>query len=147
MSEARIRNRSCAIVLDGDKILLVQHEKYGARYWLLPGGGVDFGETLAEAAQREMREETNLEVAIGRLLFVSESIPPDRHRHVINYYFEAKLTGGELQLGDDPYLVDVQWHRIEDLPHLDLRPHVGQTLCEWIQSGTLPPTSLGNIWQ
>ncbi len=146
MNEKYIRNRTAAVIIQDGKILLVQHHKYGKKYWLLPGGGVDYGETLFEATRREVKEETDLDVKIEDLLCISESIPPDGHRHVINYYFQAELSGGELHLGDDPYLCDVQWHRIEDLPHLIVYPNITQELIQWIQTGEIRPLSLGNRW-
>jgi len=147
MNNQRIRNRAAAVIVEDEKILLVQHHKYDRQYWLLPGGGVEFGETLADAVRREVWEETGLETAINDLIFVSESIPPDGHRHVINYYFSVAITGGELKLGDDPYLCDVQWHRLDDLPHLIVFPNVVRELQEWLQSETREKISLGNRWE
>ncbi|MFP4173447.1 MAG: NUDIX domain-containing protein, partial [Candidatus Hydrogenedentota bacterium] len=59
------RIRVAAIAVRDGAILLVRHEKHGERYWLLPGGGVDFGETLTEALAREVREETGLAIEVG----------------------------------------------------------------------------------
>ncbi len=147
MNTEKIRNRAAAVIVKDGKVLLVQHQKYGKKYWLLPGGGVHYGETLADAARREVLEETGLEVDIGELIFISESIPPDNHRHVINYYFKAKLNGGDLMVGDDKHLFDVQWHLIEDLPHLVIYPNVINDLMNWLQTGEVKRISIGNIWE
>ena len=142
----KIRNRVAAVIVENGKILLVQHEKYGKKYWLLPGGGVEFGETLAQAAQREVLEETGLEVTIGDLLFIIESLPPDGHRHVVNYFYMGKVIGGDLKLGDDDVLRDVQWHLVEDLPHLVMYPDVTRELREYLETGLIQKRSLGNRW-
>ncbi|MDX9754866.1 MAG: NUDIX domain-containing protein [bacterium] len=147
MKNHQIRNRVAVIIVEEDKILLVQHEKHGQTYWLLPGGGVEFGETLEEAAKREMMEEANLTVEMGDLLFLSESIPPDQHRHVINYYFPATITGGHLQVGADDVLRDVQWHWIEDLPHLVVYPNTVNEILAWHRTQKAERLSLGNRWE
>jgi 8-oxo-dGTP diphosphatase len=146
MKQEKIRNRVAAIIIEDGTMLLVQHEKHGKKYWLLPGGGVEFGEALEEAVTRELLEEANLDIEVGDLLFVSESIPEDKHRHVINYYFEAKITGGELKVGADDVLRDVQWIRLEDLSHIVVYPNTVREILEWIQSGTIEKRSIGNRW-
>lgn len=147
MSEPNIRNRVAVLIVEGDKILLVEHEKYGKKYWLVPGGGVEYGETIEEAARRELMEECSLGVRIGDLLFISETIPPDRHRHVINYYYEGHIVGGELRANPDRVLRDAQWLPIEDLPHLLLFPPTAQEILDWAQRRTVERKSLGNRWE
>ena len=70
-----------------EKILVVQHAD-GA--WSLPGGGVEAGETLAEAAAREAEEETGFKVKIGRPLAVTERL---WRTHDIFFIFAATITG------------------------------------------------------
>ncbi len=59
-----------AAILRGDHILLIRHYEHedGRTYWLLPGGGREPGESEEDCVRREMREETNLEVSVERLL-------------------------------------------------------------------------------
>ena len=92
------RVRVAAIIVKGDSILLVRHEKGAASYWLLPGGGLEFGESLVDGLCREVREETCLEVRVGDLVLASDSIAPDRSRHVVNLCFTGEVIGGELGL-------------------------------------------------
>ncbi|RJP26365.1 MAG: NUDIX hydrolase [Candidatus Omnitrophota bacterium] len=146
MTNQKIRNRVAVVIVENENILLVQHEKYGRTYWLIPGGGVEFGETLIEAGKRELKEEAGLEIEVGQFLFISESIPPDHHRHVINYFFEGKIIGGELKVGRDNVLRDVQWLPIREIPNLEMYPNTKRELLDFIQSGQVGNRSLGNIW-
>ena len=58
MMEPRIR--VSALLRRGERVLLCRHEKVGRHYWLLPGGGVNGGETLVRALQRELTEELGI---------------------------------------------------------------------------------------
>lgn len=55
-SEQHPRVRVAAIIEQDGSVLMVRHEKGADTYWLLPGGGVDFGESLVTALERELRE-------------------------------------------------------------------------------------------
>jgi ADP-ribose pyrophosphatase YjhB (NUDIX family) len=60
-----------AIVLDGDRLLLIQRTDNGL--WCMPGGAAEVGETLAQAAERELREEAGVEGRVRRLAAVFDS--------------------------------------------------------------------------
>ena len=108
-----IKVRVAGVYTRGDEILLVRHEKDGRSYWLLPGGGLEFGETLAACLERELREEAGLETRSGRLLFLAESLPPDRHRHVLNVVLLGQVLGGEARLNEvSERLKGVEWKKI-----------------------------------
>jgi 8-oxo-dGTP diphosphatase len=104
---------SChALVRDGDRILLVQRRRPPFEgYWSLPGGGMELGETVEQAAVREVAEETGLAVAVTRFLGYADSIerdPDERvRRHYVIMYVEATPVGGILQAADDAQAV--QW--------------------------------------
>ena len=147
MVEPGIRIRVAVLVHDGERILLVQHLKNGRRYWLLPGGGVEVGETLAAAAQRELREETGYEVEVGGLVLLCEAIEP-QGRHLINVVFAGTIRGGELRAGRDHRLVDAGWEPLESLPEMTMFPPIGPEVlrCCRARPGA-PPLVLGNVWR
>jgi ADP-ribose pyrophosphatase YjhB (NUDIX family) len=68
------------LVVEGDQVLLVR--VHGGPYWLLPGGGVKRGESLAAAALREVHEETGCRVAIERLLGMYLSCAEHKSEHI-----------------------------------------------------------------
>jgi 8-oxo-dGTP pyrophosphatase MutT (NUDIX family) len=66
-----------AAILHAGKILLIQHREHGSgrAYWLLPGGGMEDGETTEETVKREVREETHLEVNVEGLILDEPARP------------------------------------------------------------------------
>ena len=93
------------IVLDDDnRILMVRHDHPERTVWMVPGGSIEEGESSAQAAVREVFEETGLEVEIGGLIWHVEEVS-ERGQRFVNF-FRAKITGGELKLGTDPELAE-----------------------------------------
>lgn len=89
------------IILDeNDKMLMVRHHHDDKDIWMVPGGGIEAGESSAEAAAREVKEETGLDVEIGRLIWHVEEVS-ERGQRFVNFFI-ARVSGGKLALGHDP---------------------------------------------
>ncbi len=149
MTEPRIR--VSAILRRGESTLLVRQEKAGQTYWLLPGGGVNYGESLTEALQRELTEECGLEedVPVEGPVAVVESISPDRAlraKHVVHIIFAGHLGGRSLEAvtsRDDA----VRGHRLfgrDELAGIAVHPPIQRFLARW-EPGD-PTVYLGTLW-
>lgn len=103
-SDYDTRLAAYAVILDGDRILLTwwNGERHPERAgWSLPGGGVEYDETVLEAVVREVREESGYDVEVGDPLAVHSFTGPgtDRPRRPfkgVQLLFDARITGGEL---------------------------------------------------
>ena len=83
-----------------NRILMVRQDHPERTVWMVPGGGIEEGENSAQAAVREVLEETGLEVEILGLIWHVEEVS-ERGQRFVNF-FKARVAGGELKLGADP---------------------------------------------
>jgi ADP-ribose pyrophosphatase YjhB (NUDIX family) len=147
MSVKEPRIRVNVICPQGDEILLVRHQKGERTYWLLPGGGVEFGESFAVCAEREMREETGLAVEVDRPVWLSEAIDPNGSRHILNVYVLARITAGEIVQGLDAAVVEVAFKPVAELASLTVYPPVAEHLMALHAADYAAPMSyLGSLW-
>ncbi len=126
--DAKLRLGCSATIFDKSrqKILLTKRSDNGL--WCLPGGGVEVGESVAEACERETLEETGLVVKATKLLGVYS----DPHRiteyadgnrfHIVGLNFEAEVLGGALVVTDET--TEVEFFDLKDIDSLDvMEPH------------------------
>jgi len=142
--------RVAAVVVKDGRILLARHEKGGESYWVLPGGAVEHGETLAEALRRELREEAGLAVEPEDILFINDGYRPEAE--TVAVYFSATLQGKATTGspaadvgGQTPgqVLREVRWVPVEELGRFDLRPNICSELIEYLRSGRVRSRYLG----
>ncbi len=92
-----------------ENVLLVKNKGPGASYYTLPGGAVEQGETLKEAAIREVKEETGLDVQLGGIFSVGEAFFEDRGHHVIFFTFIGKIIGGKINISIPEEIEEITW--------------------------------------
>ena len=107
---------------DARVLLILRGKPPRAGPWSLPGGAQKLGETLAETARREVREETGIELELGDIIATLDLIDRDNVGHVRHHYtlvdFVAEGLGVDLRPGDDA--ADARWFTHDELDELDL---------------------------
>ena len=110
-----------AVILDRDRVLLVQRGQEPLKgEWSLPGGAVEIGETLEAALAREVREETSLDVVVGPVVEVLDSIRRDaggraEYHYVIVDYACRVREGTPVAATHGTDAADVRWVPLDEL--------------------------------
>ena len=154
LSDARERPtvRVAGLLVKDQRLLLVRQQRGGEDYWLLPGGGVEFGESLSAALEREVLEELGLTTAAGIPLALVESVSPDMKsyaKHVLHVILELKTAAGQpaAQLAPgDPAVVEAGFFARQELSGLVIRPPIVDFLDEYLRAPTVLMTYLGQRW-
>lgn len=125
-SERPLVGVGVVIVRDGKILLIKRRNEPGKGLWAVPGGKVEYGETLRDAAVREVKEETGLDIVVGPLIWSGESI--SAHGHLVLIDFLGSVLGGELAASDDAE--QALWVDVEKANELALTPTMHDLLAE-----------------
>lgn len=121
-----------AVTIDQDRLLLIRRATAPqAGYWSLPGGRVEFGETMAEALVREVREETGVDVICGDVVDWIELINDDdqnAHHFVIVDYRAMVMGNADPTSGSDA--AEAVWVELDDVAELNLVDGLAEFLSE-----------------
>ena len=153
MMPAEPRIRVSAVLRWHGRILLIRHEKGDKEHWLLPGGGVQGGESLTEALLRELEEETGLlasgdELPVEGPIAIVDSISPEQSataKHVVHIIFAGDLGGSLTEVASQD--AAVRGHRLfapDELDSVPMHPPIQRFLRRW-QPGD-PCVYLGALW-
>ena len=117
--------RLTGVLIEEDRLLLLEQDVTSTRHWSLPGGKLEPGETIGQGLAREIKEETGLDVSVDELLYVCDRI--DDHDHVVHMTFLISRIGGDIQKGEEPepganVIRDIQWVRLDELEDYGFSP-------------------------
>jgi len=100
------------LVNDAGEIFLAQRgplAKNERGLWEFPGGSVEFGETLAEALKREMKEEFGIQIEVGELLDVADHILPEEGQHWVSPTYLCRIVFGEPRIMEPGKCSQIGW--------------------------------------
>ena len=133
MTTKRVR----AIIINNGKVLTIKRTKPDQTYWVMPGGGVESGETNQQALIREIKEELGLIIEPREILIEVSSTKPETFGQM-EYFYACNIINGILGSGDGPEFqkdsayvgsFDFEWLSAQDLINIDLRPN---TIKDWL---------------
>lgn len=144
MAQSRIRIAARGVVVRDEKILLVEYRGNEPLHYNLPGGGVEYGETLQQAVQRELVEETCVSCEVQDLLFVYEHMTVTHDdKHSVNFFFRCQIADdanpcmpAKPDIYDHVYQSAIVWFPLSEFADAPLYPHVNQHILDGLQNPT-----------
>lgn len=117
----QLRIRVCGICIQDHKILLLKHHNIGKAgiLWAPPGGGLNFGESIQQALEREFKEEVNCTIQVGKFLHLNEFLEPPLH--AIELFYEVHLLekptlGLDPELSNESQLIhELKWYPLMEI--------------------------------
>ena len=132
-----------ALVIKAGAVLLVKRGKAPSDgKWAIPGGSVELGETLQQAAEREIFEETGIRIRAAEPVYTFDFIERNRHGSVRFHYviidLSAEYLSGNIKPGDDAD--QAAWIPFAELKDLDMNTTTRTFLAEYLQKGKTSET-------
>lgn len=125
LGESSMRDRSSVVIIENQKVVLIQRIRDGSIYYVFPGGGIENGETPEAGAKREALEELGVEVKVKECISEVEF-------NGTQYFFLSEIISGTLGTGQGEEYTDKNrnrgtylpmWVDIESLSSIDVRPN------------------------
>ena len=127
--------RPAILIIENNKILTMQYRYGDADVYNLPGGNVEFGETMADTLAREMVEELNLQVEIQELVSIGEVFFLEKKKHTLHALFKGKIIAGEPIINPaETSALAIKWINISDLPNINLYPNITDTILKHLDN-------------
>lgn len=116
------------VAVSDDQLLMIRRGRGPAQgEWSIPGGRVEWGETLAEAVVREVLEETGVPIACAELIGWVERITDEYHQVILDYW-AVPLEAGDPVAGDDA--AEAAWVPLHEVADLNLVEGLAEFLAE-----------------
>lgn len=143
----KLRVRVAALIRnEKGEILLVRQKKNKKDYWLLPGGGIEFGESALQALERELKEELNIELENPAFLLLNENIDPNGYKHLIQLIFVGAIKSGmtpEISKKERA-IQEYRYFPISEIQNLEIRPNIKSFLLT--EKDWKPSTYIRSEW-
>lgn len=129
---------SSAVVVDDEGRILLQRRSDSGN-WALPGGAMDIGETLAESAVREVKEETGFDVRVERIVGIYSdpahvfAYSDGEVRQEFNICLAATIVGGEMAVSHES--TDVRFVPLAEVPSLTMHPSIRKRIEDYLVGG------------
>jgi len=112
------------VLIQKEEGILLAKQSYGQQYWSLPGGVMEEGESIEQAAIREVKEETGLDIRLGKLIGIySKPI-----EGALAITFMGYVVGGELKA--DHEIIEVRYFPLANMPE-NIREHLRQRVADF----------------
>jgi 8-oxo-dGTP diphosphatase len=110
------RPRAFAAIIKENNILMTKHVYPDGKFWTLPGGGLEAGETFEDAVIREVKEEVNLDVEVVDYLFTGQYSGGEERCFLVRQLNDQEpMLGCDPEYGVDQTLCEVRWHSLESM--------------------------------
>jgi 8-oxo-dGTP diphosphatase len=139
--------RPAILIIENDKLLTMEYQYGNQTVYNLPGGNVEFGETMSQTLHREMMEELGVKVSIGELAIVGEVHLPEKEKYTLHCLFEGKITEGTPTINlQNTSAKSIKWLSINELEKIHLYPNLKKEIPLWI-ANELDDYYIGKIAQ